>query len=68
MNEISMPVRLLYYLNVSKEDETLKNIIADQKVFDYFVEMTTGISANTTWDDVRTHTKNIVKLLKEAVK
>jgi hypothetical protein len=61
MNKIDVPLRLLYYLNLSREDQALKNIITDTETFQYFVwicGMTRG-QANA-----KQNTKKILKTLK----
>lgn len=65
MSEISVPIRLLYYLNESKKDHALLNIIADKEVFNYYVNLSVVYN---NWQDAIKCSKKIIKLLKEAAK
>ena len=64
MNKMSTPVRLLYYLNLSKDNEVMRHITHDIEAFNYFIsvcELTNG-SANA-----KQLSKKILKRMKKAV-
>ena len=65
MNTMSTPVRLLYYLNNSKENKALLNIAADAEALQYYMNV---CAMNSGSASAKQMIKKILKIMKEAVK